>query len=113
MLCVEGRVFLDAEVVADHVESDVGHVADGRNVAGAVPCRLHAEVLAQDRDFAAGREAARLRDVDADVIDQALGDERRPFVRAVEQFAHRDGRGALLADLAEVGDVFGRQRDLP
>ena len=62
------------------------------------------------RDFARRREAAGLRDVDADVVDQPFADQRRPFVRAVEQFAHGERRGALLADLAEVGDVFRRER---
>ena len=63
-------------------------------------------------DLAHGRQAAGLRDVDADVIDQPAGDQRGPFVRAVEQFAHGDGGGALTADLAEVVDVFGRKRVL-
>ena len=31
-------------------------------------------------------------------------------MRAVEELAHGDGRGAVLADLAEVGEVFGRER---
>ena len=50
------------------------------------------------------------RNVDADVIDQPFGDKRLPFVRAVEQLAHGDGRGAILADLPEVGVIFGRKR---
>ena len=33
-------------------------------------------------------------------------------MRAVEQLAHRDRRGALLPDLAEIGDVLGRKRVL-
>ena len=40
---VERRVFLDAEVVAGHVQRDVRHVADRRDVAGAVPRGLDAE----------------------------------------------------------------------
>ncbi len=85
-------------------------MADGRDVAGSVPCGFDAELFAQDGDLARGREAAGLSDVNADVIDQALGDERGPFMRAVEEFAHRDRGGALLADLAEVSDVFRGER---
>src|SRR6185312_11271956 len=107
---VERRVFLNTEVVADDIERDVGHVADGRDVAGAVPCGLDAELFGEDGDFAGGREASRLRDVAADVIDEAFGDKRGPFVGAVEELAHGDGSGALLTDLAEVRDVFGGER---
>ena len=82
----------------------------GRDVARAVPRGPDAEDLAQDGDLAAGRQAAGLRDMHADVVDQALADQRRPLVRAVEQLAHRDRSGALLADQPEVRDVFGRQR---
>ena len=39
-------------------------------------------------------------------------DQRLPFVRAVEQLAHGDRRSAVLADLAEVAEVFGRERVL-
>ena len=44
--------------------------------------------------------------------DKPLFNKRRPFVRAVEEFAHGDGRGALLADLPEPGEVFRRERVL-
>ncbi|SPF49850.1 hypothetical protein SBA4_4210005 [Candidatus Sulfopaludibacter sp. SbA4] len=109
---VEGRVLLDAEIVAHEVERHVGHVADGRDVAGPVPRGLDAEVLGQDGDLARGCESAGLRNVHADVVDQPLGDQRLPLVRAVEQLAHGDGGGAVLPDLAEVGVVLGRERIL-
>src|ERR1017187_3199759 len=107
---VEGRVLLDAEVVADQVERHVCGVADGGDVAGAVPGGLDAVDLGHGGDLAHGRQAAGLAHVDADVIDQASGDERGPLVRAVEELAHGDGRGTLTADLVEVRDVFGRER---
>ena len=112
MLVVEGAVLLNAEVVAGDVERGVRHVADRRDVAGAVPGGADAEDLAHRGDLAARGEAAGLRYMDADVVDQALADQRRPFVRAVEQLAHRDRGRALLADLAEVRDVLGRERVL-
>ena len=107
---IEWRVLLNAEVVADEIEGDVGHVADGRDVAGAVPGGFDAELLGQDGDFAAGSETAGFGDVDADVVDEAAFDERLPFVGAVEELAHGDGGSAVLANLMEVGDVFRRER---
>src|ERR1700730_17793060 len=88
----------------------MGDVSDGGNIARAVPCRLHAELLGEDGDLARGTESAGLRDVDADIVNETLGDERLPFVGTVEEFSDGDGSGAVLADLAEVGEVFGRQR---
>jgi hypothetical protein len=48
--------------------------------------------------------------MDPDVVDQAVADQRRPLVRAVEQLAHRNRRRALLPDDAEPLDVFRRKR---
>ena len=70
----------------------------------------HAELLGENRDLARGSESAGLRNVYPDVIDQALGDQRLPLVRAVEQLAHGDRRGAVLADLPEVAEIFRRER---
>src|SRR5579884_1388615 len=106
---VRRGAFLDAEVGGDQVEREVAHDADGREVAGTVPGGADAEELGHGGDLANGRQAASLRDVDADEIDEALGDERGPLVRAVEEFAHGELRGALLADHAEIRDVFGRE----
>ena len=67
---------LDAEVVAGEIEMELSGVADWRNVAGAVPGGLHAERLCEQRDFARHADAADLRDMTADEIDQAAGNER-------------------------------------
>ena len=76
------------------------------------PCHavLTPNILGQDRDFARGRESARLGNVHADVVDEPFGDQRLPLVRAVEEFAHGDGRGAILPDLPEVADILRRER---
>src|SRR5204862_7303821 len=66
---VKRRVLLNAKVVADQVERDIGRMADRRNVAGTVPGRLDAKVLGQDRDLAGRRTSAGLGDMHADVID--------------------------------------------
>ena len=47
-----------------------------RHVARAVPCRAHAELLGEDLQLAARRDAADLAQVHADVVDQPLGDQR-------------------------------------
>ena len=92
---IERRILLDAEVVADQVERDVGGVANGGNIGGAVPGRAHAERLGKRGDLAGGREAPGLRQVHADVIDETIRDQRDPFVGAVKQFAHGERRRAL------------------
>ncbi len=106
---VEGGVLLDAEVGADDVEGYLGHVADGRDVAWSVPGGADVELFGEHGDLATRGEAADLRDMAADVINEALGDEGLPLVRAVEELAHGERGGAVLADLAEVVDVFGRE----
>src|SRR6185437_9250095 len=50
--------------------------------------------------------------MDANVNDEAVLDQRLPFVRAVEQLAHGKGRCAMGADLAEIIDVFRGERIL-
>ena len=75
-----------------------------------MPRGLDAELLGENGDLARGTESAGLRDMHANVIDEALGDQRLPFMRAVEELAHGNGSGAVLPDLPEVGEVFGRKR---
>jgi hypothetical protein len=106
---VEGAVLLDTEVVADDIEGGLRHVTDRGDIAGPVPGGLNTELLGHDGDLARGGKAADLRDVATDVVDEALGDERLPLVGVVEELAHGEGGGALIADLAEVVDVFGRE----
>ena len=104
---VEGHGFLDAEVPGGEAEVDVGGVADGTRVAGAVPGGADAEEVAEVGDFTGHADAADLGDVAADEIDEAFADEVDVFVGVVEEFAHGDGGVALLAEDFEVGDVFG------
>src|SRR5579863_10010001 len=77
-----------------------------------MPGGLDTEAFGHDGDFAGRRESPNLADVAADVIDKTLGNQGLPFVGAVEELAHGDGGRAVLADLAEIGDVFGRKRVL-
>jgi len=81
-------------------------VSDGRDVSGPVPSSFYAKILGQNRDLARRRQAARLRQVDANVINQALDNQRLPLVRAIKQLTHGQGSRALLANLAEVGNVL-------
>src|SRR5260221_13353598 len=104
---VERRVLLHAEAVADDIERHVRAVSDGGHIAGTMPGRAHVVDLAESGDLAARGQPAGLGNVDADVVDEPLGDKRRPLVRAVEQLAHGERGGALLADHAEVCDIFG------
>src|ERR1039457_838000 len=104
---IERRVLLDPEVVTHQVQRDVRHMPHRRHVARTVPCRLDSEVLRQNRELARRCKSARLRNVDADVVDQAFANERLPFVRAVEQLSYGERRGTVLPDLAEVGDILG------
>ena len=83
---------------------------DRRGVAGAVPGGADAEELAERRHLARRAQAADLRDVDADEVDQPLGDERHVFVLRVEQLAHRDRDARLLAQQPEVVVLLGRER---
>src|SRR3984957_10258970 len=48
----------------------------------------------------------------SDVVDKPSFDERLPFMRVVEEFTHGNGRGAVLPNLLEVGQIFWRQRIL-
>src|SRR5690348_6931993 len=75
-----------------------------------MPCRLHAILLRQNGDFSRRREATHLRKVAPNVIDQALLDQRLPFVRAIEELAHGYWRVAVLPNLVKVIDIFWRKR---
>src|ERR1700692_2209051 len=77
-----------------------------------MPRSLYAELLGENGDLARRAEASRLRNMHANVVDELLGDQRLPLVRAVEELAHGNGGGAVLADLAEIAQVLGRERVL-
>src|SRR5579872_1083713 len=99
---VEGRVLLNAEVVAHQVQRDIRHVAYRRYVAGAVPSRLYAEGFGENCDLARRAESAHLRQMNANIVDEPLGDQRLPLMRIVEQLAHGDWSGAVLPYLAKI-----------
>ena len=67
-------------------------------VAPLLPGGVDAEGFAEARDLATRRDAARLGYPHADVVDEALGDEGRPFVGIHEEFPHGLGRRALFPD---------------
>src|SRR5579862_7968972 len=106
---IERCVFLDAKVVADEVQRDVGHVTDRGDISGAVPRRSNSKLLGQDCDLTRPRESANLRKMDPDVVDQSLGNQRLPFMWIIEKLAHRAGCGAVLADLPEVSQILRRE----
>ena len=51
---IEGRIFLDAEVIADNVQRRVGHVTYRRDIARTMPCSLYSILFGQDRYLRAG-----------------------------------------------------------
>jgi hypothetical protein len=85
-------------------------VSDRRNIAGTVPRGLHPKLLGKHRNLARRAESACLRNVHPNVVDQLLGDQRLPLMRAVEELSHRDGGCAVLPDLSEVPQVLRRKR---
>src|SRR5688572_5116903 len=84
-------------------------VADRRSVAGTVPGGADAEKFAESGDFARDADAADLRNVAANEIDEAVFDDVEIFVGVVKEFAHGDRAGAELAQGFEVADIFGRE----
>jgi len=75
-----------------------------------VPGRPHLESLRQGGQFTRRGQAADLRKVYADEINQPLGNESGPFMRAVEQFSHGDRGAALLPQRPKIADGLGRER---
>src|SRR5919202_2093611 len=108
----EDMLLLDTEVVTGQVELQVGRVPNRRHVAGAVPRRAHAEELAQRRQLPGHAQTTDVRDVHADEVDQPIADQRHVFGLIDEQLAHGDRHRRLLAQDAEVLDVFRRERVL-
>ena len=48
----------------------------------------------------------------ADIVDQLFRDQGLPFMRTVEELAHRNGRCAILPNLPEVTQILRRERIL-
>ena len=72
----------------------------------------HVIQLGERRNLPEMRDAARMDDGRADVVDQLLGDQRLAVEHRVEDFAHRDGRDRVLANQPERLLVFGGGRIL-
>src|SRR5437764_12139128 len=99
-------MLLDPEVLDDYIESDITRRADGRQVARAVPGGTYVECLAERGDLASRRKPANHRRVNANEIDEALRDERNPFMAVVEQLAPGKLSRALLSDQFEILDIL-------
>src|ERR671919_2679698 len=84
-------------------------MAYGGDVTGPVPRRPNAEELAIGRQFARHAQAADIRDMHADEIDQTLPDERHVLGLIHEQLAHGDGRSGALAQQPKVLRVLRRE----
>ena len=83
----------------------------GRDVARPVPGGADGEELAQRRHLAGHRQAADLRDVDADEVDQPVA--IRATIHSLGLLNSSPiaiGRAGLLAELLEVADVLGAER---
>src|SRR5215212_7854853 len=87
----------------------MGGVAHRRSVARPMPGRAHAEEIAKSRDLAGHADAADLREMAANEINQTPADNIDVFIRIIEQLAHRNWRRALLPKNFEVTDIFGRE----
>ena len=98
---------LNPEAVARHIEVHSRRLVDRVVVPTFLPSRLHAVKLAERGDFAAGGDAAAFGHSDADVVDEALADQREIFVDIDEQLAHSLRRGALLAHESVPADLLG------
>jgi hypothetical protein len=103
---------LDAEVGTRQIKVDIGSVADRRYVARPVPGRSHGKELAHRRDFPGYRQAADLRQMNTNEVDQPTAHQRQPFVRVVEQLSHGDGRAGLRSHVSEIANVLRAERIL-
>ena len=77
---------------------------DGRDVPRPVPGGAHAKKLAKRRHLPRRAQAADLRDVDPDEIDQAAGDQREILLLGVE---------AARPSPEECSSVDGEERNGP
>ena len=75
-----------------------------------MPGSADGEELAQGGHLAGRRQAADLRQVNTNEVDQPFADKRHVFVGIVEKFSHGQGRARLLAHFAEVTNVLGAER---
>src|SRR5438046_930959 len=68
------------------------------------------EKFAERRNFSSHANAADLAEVASDVIDEAVFDDIHVLVGVIEEFTHRNGRGALLAQNFEITDILRAKR---
>src|SRR5579863_2890397 len=106
------RILLDAKIVTRDIQCDIAHRSNGRKIARAVPGCAYVKRLAQRSNLARGREPTHHRWMNANEIDQPLGNQRSPFQRMREQLAHGQLRRALFANQPEVIDILRRQHVL-
>src|SRR5262245_7374047 len=72
----EAMAVLDPEIRHGEVEMQIGRVPDRRDVAGTVPGGAHPKELAQRGELAGRGDAADVREMDPDEVDQPLLDQR-------------------------------------
>ena len=99
---------LDAEVVDGEVEVQRGRHAHRAEVGGAVAAGAHVMQLAEGGDLAQVGHPARVDHRAADVVDELFLDELLAVPDAVEDLAHREGRGGVRADRPESLLQLGR-----
>ena len=104
-------MFVNAEIGVGEIESQIGHVPDGR-IGSAVPGKLHLVILGKRGDLPGGGEASDVGNMVTDIVDQTLFHERPPFMRVIPEFADRQRRGALLSDDPIVACLFRRKQIL-
>ena len=72
------------KLVAGKIQMQLRRVTHGRDVPWAVPGCFDPELFREDGYLSSRRQTSGLRQVDADIIDKALGNQRLPLVRAIE-----------------------------
>src|SRR5579875_256468 len=71
-LLTEARPLLNAEVIADQIKCNVCRMTNRRYVPGSMPCGPDAKRLSKHRNLSGRAEPACLRNMHANVVNQAL-----------------------------------------
>src|SRR5919109_6175 len=66
-----------------------------------MPGSAYPKCFTEHCQFFRWRQATDLADMDPDKVNQTVGNEGHPFLGIVEEFAHGDGSGDLLAEHLE------------
>ena len=74
-----------------------------------MPSRTHREQLAHRSQLTAGCDAAHIRDVNPDEVQQPILDHRDDLVGRGVQFTHCDWRGTLSPYHSEILVIFGAE----